>query len=72
MPLVDARRFLSDIKGAKLVVFDNLGHNPMEEDPAATAAAVAEFLQPIPPRPPQPDPGPVDPTVHPAVVPERD
>ncbi|WP_395709270.1 alpha/beta fold hydrolase [Reyranella sp.] len=72
VPLVDARRFLSDIKGAKLVVFDNLGHNPMEEDPAATAAAVAEFLQPIPPRPPQPDPGPVDPTVHPAVVPERD
>jgi hypothetical protein len=44
----------------------------MEEDPTATAAAVAAFLQPIPPRPPPPDPGSVDPTVHPAVVPERD
>jgi hypothetical protein len=43
----------------------------MEEDPKATAAAVAAFLQPIPPRPPAPDPD-ADQTVHPSVVPEKD
>jgi pimeloyl-ACP methyl ester carboxylesterase len=71
VPLVDARRFQGDIKGARLVVFDDLGHNPMEEDPAATAAAMAAFLQPIPPRPPPSDPA-TDSVVHPAVVPQRD
>jgi pimeloyl-ACP methyl ester carboxylesterase len=33
------------IPGAKLVVFDGLGHVPMEEDPAITARAVREFLE---------------------------
>jgi pimeloyl-ACP methyl ester carboxylesterase len=37
-------RFHSDIAGSRLVVFDSLGHIPMEEDPAATAAAVRAFL----------------------------
>ena len=72
VPLADAHRFQADIKGARLVVFETLGHNPMEEDPAATAAAVAAFLRPIPPRPPPPDPEPVDHPVLPAVVPERE
>lgn len=71
VPLADARRFQADIKGARLVVFDNLGHNPMEEDPAATAAAVEAFLQPIAPRPAPADPA-IDSVVHPSVVPERD
>ena len=41
---------LDDIKGAKLEIFQDLGHNPMEEDPKATAAAVAAFLATTPPR----------------------
>ncbi|MFO1160065.1 MAG: alpha/beta hydrolase [Reyranellaceae bacterium] len=72
VPLADAYRFQGDIKGSKLVVFDTLGHNPMEEDPVGTAAAVAQFLAPITPRPLPPDPATIDHTVHPAVVPERD
>ncbi len=72
VPLADAHRFQADIKGARLVVFETLGHIPMEEDPAATAAALAAFLRPIPPRPPPPDPEPVDHPVLPAVVPERE
>ncbi|MGE0574530.1 alpha/beta fold hydrolase, partial [Reyranella sp.] len=72
VPITDAQRFQADIKGARLVVFDQLGHNPMEEDPGGTAAALVAFLKPIPPRTPPPDPGAIDPTVLPAVVPERD
>ena len=45
VPVSDAFRFQNDIAGAKLEVFDKLGHNPMEEDPKATAAAVAAFLK---------------------------
>ena len=64
----------NDIKGAKLEIFEKLGHNPMEEDPRATAAAVAAFLAPIParpiPPPPPPDPAPGE--VQPSVVPEKD
>ena len=71
VPVADAFRFQNDIKGAKLEIFEKLGHNPMEEDPSATAAAVAAFLRPIPPRPPPPDPS-ADQTVHPSVVPEKD
>jgi len=33
-------RFQGDIKGAQLEIFEALGHNPMEEDPKATAAAL--------------------------------
>jgi pimeloyl-ACP methyl ester carboxylesterase len=71
VPPADAFRFQGDIKGAQLEIFEKLGHNPMEEDPKATAAAVAAFLKPVPKRPTLP-PEPVDHTVHPAVVPERD
>ena len=38
--------FVRDIKGAKLVVFDDLGHVPQEEDPARTVAEVKRFLGP--------------------------
>ena len=44
VPRGDAFRFQSNIKGSKLALFEKLGHNPMEEDPAATAAAVDAFL----------------------------
>jgi pimeloyl-ACP methyl ester carboxylesterase len=71
VPVADAFRFQNDIKGAELEIFEKLGHNPMEEDPQATAAAVAAFLRPIPARPPPPDPN-VDQSVHPSVVPEKD
>jgi pimeloyl-ACP methyl ester carboxylesterase len=71
VPVADAFRFQNDIKGAQLEIFEKLGHNPMEEDPKATAAAVAAFLRPIAARPPPPDPN-VDQTVHPSVLPERD
>lgn len=42
----NAQRFASDIRGARVVMFDDLGHVPQEEDPARTVAAVAEFLEP--------------------------
>ncbi len=38
------QRFARDIAGAKLVVFDELGHVPQEEDPARTVAEVRRFL----------------------------
>ena len=63
MPTADAFRFQNDIKGAELEIFEALGHNPMEEDPKATAAAVAAFIKPIPPRPAPPPEPPTDQTV---------
>ena len=80
VPVANAFRFQQDIKGSKLEIFQNLGHNPMEEDPKATAAAVAAFLATTPPRRlprlPPPGPAPTEPTdpavVLPAVVPEKD
>jgi len=39
-----AQRFNHDIAGSRLVVFDDLGHVPQEEDPARTVQAVEEFL----------------------------
>lgn len=72
VPVADGFRFQNDIKGAQLEVFSKLGHYPMEEDPQATAAAVAAFLKPIPPRPAPPPPDPADHSVQPAVLPEKD
>ncbi len=40
----DGERFHREIAGSKLIVFEDLGHAPEEEDPARTAAAVKEFL----------------------------
>jgi pimeloyl-ACP methyl ester carboxylesterase len=44
IPPVNAERFHREIRGSQLVVFDNLGHVPQEEDPAITVAAVTSFL----------------------------
>lgn len=38
------QRFARDIPGAKLVVFEGLGHVPQEEDPALTVLEVKRFL----------------------------
>ncbi|MBA3594665.1 MAG: alpha/beta hydrolase [Pseudomonadota bacterium] len=38
------QRFVRDIAGSRLVVFDDLGHVPHEEDPARTVAVVRAFL----------------------------
>jgi pimeloyl-ACP methyl ester carboxylesterase len=44
IPPADAENFHRDIAGSRLIVFDELGHVPQEEDPAATVAAVKQFL----------------------------
>ena len=44
IPVEYGRRFHKDIAGSKLVIFDDLGHDPEEEDPARTVAAVEQFL----------------------------
>ena len=80
VPAADAFRFQNDIKGATLEIFGSLGHNPMEEDPKATAAAVAAVIAgaPLPPQPaepippPEPDPAGADHAVQPSVMPEKD
>jgi pimeloyl-ACP methyl ester carboxylesterase len=45
-PLEMGQRFARDIAGARLVVFEDLGHVPHEEDPARTVAEVRRFLGP--------------------------
>ena len=45
IPPAYAQRFAADIAGSRLVMFDTLGHVPMEEDPAATLVPVREFLR---------------------------
>ena len=44
IPPAHAQRFAQDIKGSTLVIFDDLGHVPHEEDPLRTVAAVQRFL----------------------------
>jgi pimeloyl-ACP methyl ester carboxylesterase len=44
VPLDAARALNREIAGSTLVVFDDLGHAPEEEDPARTVAAVKRFL----------------------------
>jgi pimeloyl-ACP methyl ester carboxylesterase len=44
IPPENAEHFHRDIAGSRLVVFDDLGHVPQEEDPARTIAAVENFL----------------------------
>jgi len=44
IPPDNAERFRRDIAGSRLVVFDDLGHVPQEEDPARTVAALTSFL----------------------------
>jgi pimeloyl-ACP methyl ester carboxylesterase len=45
IPPAVAQRFRQDIAGSELVVFDDLGHVPQEEDPARSVAPVKAFLQ---------------------------
>jgi len=45
LPPAMAQRFHDDIAGSTLVVFDDLGHLPQEEDPARTLPPVQAFLQ---------------------------
>ena len=44
IPLEFGQRFARDIAGSRLVVFDDLGHVPHEEDPVRTVAVVKTFL----------------------------
>lgn len=44
IPLEFGQRFARDIAGSRLVVFDELGHVPHEEDPVRTVAVVKTFL----------------------------
>jgi pimeloyl-ACP methyl ester carboxylesterase len=45
IPLDNARRFESDIAGSRLVVFEDLGHVPHEEDAQNTVRAFKAFLK---------------------------
>jgi pimeloyl-ACP methyl ester carboxylesterase len=45
IPLEYGMRFKRDIAGSSLVVFDDLGHVPQEEDPVRTVAAARPFLE---------------------------
>jgi pimeloyl-ACP methyl ester carboxylesterase len=44
IPPDNAQKFARDIAGSKLVMFDDLGHVPHEEDPGRTIAPVKAFL----------------------------
>lgn len=44
VPLEFGQRFARDIMGSQLVVFDDLGHVPHEEDPVRTVGVVKKFL----------------------------
>lgn len=44
IPPANGELFAKDIKGSKLIVFDQLGHVPQEEDAKQTVAAVQAFL----------------------------
>jgi pimeloyl-ACP methyl ester carboxylesterase len=44
IPPENAQRFHRDIAGSQLVIFDDLGHVPQEEDPVRSVAAVENFL----------------------------
>ena len=48
VPPANARRFQHDIAGSRLVVFDDLGHVPQEEDPQRTVQPVLQFLAALP------------------------
>ena len=44
IPLADGIRLHREIPGSRLAVIDACGHNPHEEEPAQTYAAIANFL----------------------------
>jgi pimeloyl-ACP methyl ester carboxylesterase len=45
VPVGNAERFHRDIARSAIIVFDDLGHVPQEEDPARTVAALEDFLR---------------------------
>lgn len=53
-PRDSGEAFAQAIPHSKLIVYNNVGHLPMEEAPDQSARAVREFLAPSPP-PPEPD-----------------
>jgi pimeloyl-ACP methyl ester carboxylesterase len=44
IPLDNAQGFHEDISGGRLIVFDDLGYLPQEEDAARTVAVLDDFL----------------------------
>ena len=50
IPLQAGRQFAREIAGAKLVVFEGLGHLPHQEDPDRTVVEVLKFLELAPHR----------------------
>lgn len=58
IPPAVGRTFESTIPGSRLIVFDDLGHVPHEEDPVRTVAAVQAFLAQALPPPAEPTPTP--------------
>lgn len=44
IPPDQAEQFHHEIAGSRVVIFDDLGHVPQEEDPVRTVASVKEFL----------------------------
>ncbi len=45
VPLSMGERFRQDIAGSELIIYPNLGHLPMEEDPVTTARDAMAFLR---------------------------
>ncbi len=45
VPVINAERFDADIAGSELLIWEDLGHVPHEEDPARTVQAVQAFLE---------------------------
>jgi len=46
IPPANAQRFAQDIPGTQVVMFDDLGHVPQQEDPTRTLAAARAFMSP--------------------------
>ncbi|VXB12490.1 alpha/beta fold hydrolase [Pseudomonas sp. 8O] len=44
IPVSNAERFAADIGGSQLVLFEDLGHVPQEEEPQRTVAVLGSFL----------------------------
>jgi pimeloyl-ACP methyl ester carboxylesterase len=45
IPIDHAQRFKDDIEGSTLVIFDDVGHLPQQEDAARTVGVVQQFLK---------------------------
>jgi pimeloyl-ACP methyl ester carboxylesterase len=48
LPVEAARRFHADIAGSRLIVYPELGHVPMEENPDRSVADVRRFISELP------------------------